>query len=501
MKIITPAIGLHVGGERTRVEKKEVDEVILPRFLRQIQSKCNKKDTACSKLDISCRSWPYDSLQHFFEQLQNLPYHGSSSTSPSTLLSHIKVLNVDDVIASLLTEEGLQCMEYISNLFARSSCSLVEFDCSFNAIGSRGVEKLQSLLRTPSLRRIYMDNCGLSAEVGQKLNDILHPVSHTLQVLHLDRNQMGVQGCMEIIPLLSNCTSLQSFSYAGNRPLKEGTRALCQGLANMVQNSYEKSANEEVVTPPVLSFLNLEDCQINSGKDDPDDPIHVLCSQVLNRCTYLITLILRDCNLQAHGLQMVCNALSMSRVSLQHFDVGANEIGPSGAHTLTEYVSQSQFTTRLQTLICDTNDLDNASCIDVLCTNLLQSSSSIQYINIQCNDITDLSSLCHIVPSRHRQHLFPCSKEKIIIDLHENNELKLGHVRRIEKIIGYQHSISLLYDVDDLDDDEDDDEHENDGVFNDNEDDNDDSDQKSDCFDEKVNDQLAAMMSNVHIAS
>lgn len=495
---VTPVFGLHVGGERTRVDKNDVDTIIIPRFTEQIQSKHHKKKAIkCNMLDISCRSWPFESLHHFFEQLRAIPYH-STSASSSILLSHIKVLQMDDIIASLMTDEGLQCMEYISKLFtgiyndksdtssSDSACSLIELHCSDNAIGTRGLLKLQSILSISSLRRIYMNNCGLSAEVGKMLHDILFPVAHQLEILHLNRNQMGVQGCIELSPLLSNCTSLQSFSYAGTRPLKEGTLAICQGLANMVKNSLVKRADDEIGSPPVLSYLNLDDCQIKSGKD-PDDPIHVLCSQVLNRCCFLTTLILRDCSLQAHGIQMVCDALSTSRASLQYLDVGCNEIGPSGANILTNYILQSPLKDGLRTLICDTNDFDNACCIDLLCTNVLQSCSSIQCINIQCNDVTDLSTLCNIVLPNHLS-------EKIIIDLKDNTELKLSHVRRIQKIVEQKYSIALLYDEDDLDDDDEEEEDDENEL-----DDNDENSNAMNNAEEPFNDQLNAMMANVHI--
>ena len=108
MKIV-----LYVGGERAAVEINEAN-AIDARFEREIN------DNIVYKVDLSCRQWKRESLDIVAPRLR------SNSKS-------VRFLNLADVIAGLMTEEGLGVTQLLAETF--ESSDLLEIDLSDNAMG------------------------------------------------------------------------------------------------------------------------------------------------------------------------------------------------------------------------------------------------------------------------------------------------------------------------------------------------------------------------------
>jgi hypothetical protein len=131
---------------------------------------------------MSCRQWKggaIDILKPFLEKV--------SST--------VCFLNVADVIAALMTEEGLNVTETLANVF--ESSNLNEIDLLHNAMGDRGLLRVESLFTTSNLQRLYLSNCGLSAASMEMLKDSVL-IAKSLTEVVLDKNMIGVNGAKVI---------------------------------------------------------------------------------------------------------------------------------------------------------------------------------------------------------------------------------------------------------------------------------------------------------------
>ena len=354
---MTP-ISLKVGGERARVGVAEAQK-ILQRWNDKVE---RYDDAVVTKLDLSGRSWPLQSLEVFTDFFKRIA-------------STIEILKMDDIIAGLLTDDGLATLEFLARMFQDSP--IQELNLNDNALGTRGADVLKPLLVNKTLKSLYLNNCGLSQEVGASFLELLKPAASRLTALSLGRNQMGPRGARLVGQLIASCTQLEYFSYAGSRPLVRGTLDLAQGLAQMVQQCNSS-----------LRYLDLNDCNFNSGEDD-NNPIHALC-RALEKCPKLSYLVLRDGGLGPEGLKLVLEALKTSGAGLRHLDLGAIEAGPEGAQALGTFIAESQLLT-LQELIFDTNELGNEG-VASLVKPFGASNAILQKLDLESNELEGLGT-------------------------------------------------------------------------------------------------------------
>jgi Ran GTPase-activating protein (RanGAP) involved in mRNA processing and transport len=342
---------LTAGGPRARVEIAEA-HLMLTRFQRILDS---HDSPTVHTLNLSCRQWPAESLQVLLPLFQQI--------APK-----VEYLKIDDTIAGLPTEQGLATLQFFADVFCRSP--VTELNLDDNALGTRGIQVLQPLLHQPALRRLHLTNTGLSAEVMFTLAEVLEPIASRLTKLTLGRNQIGPDGAVTIARVLETCTALESFSYAGARPLTVGTRALCQGLAVMARTNSK------------LLYLNLNDCNLKAGEED-DDPIHALL-EVLEASPRLSTLILRDGELEVSGMQRVFGALLQSGAKLHTLDLGCiGEIGPQGAAVAGAFLALQLET--LQEFYFDTNELGDTGIADLVAP--FTGGSCLRLLHLGCNEI------------------------------------------------------------------------------------------------------------------
>ena len=383
---------LKAGGARTKVELEEAQQ-ILDRFLLVLK----KNGGFCHTLDLSCRAWPVDSLQKLeplFLQVKG------------ALIN----LKIDDIIASLLTADGLASLEFLAVVFSDAP-NLKWVNLSDNAIGTRGIACLSPLLTNASVTSFFLENCGLAEADGSTFRDLLVDPSNprSLRELSLSRNQMGPGGAKYIGELLGNACAkgLQSFSYAGSRPRREGTMKLCAGLAKFSENCG--------VSGTQLINLDLNDCCLGSGEED-DDPVFHLCT-LLRNSPRLQKLNLRDCELNVSGLELILKALQESAAALTTLDLGAiGELGEEGGDLINDFfLSSSPTKFSLQELLLDTNELGDEGAVKVV-VGVAGACRNLRVLDISQNDLVEIGTLlrCNHIPTLHK------------LKLEDNPDIKAG---------------------------------------------------------------------------
>lgn len=311
MKIV-----LYVGGKRAAVEPDEA-AAIDARFKREAE------ENTVYKVDLSCRQWKRESLDIIAPNL--------NSQSKS-----VRFVNLADVIAGLMTDEGLGVTQLLAETF--DSSDLFEIDLSDNAMGEflvrgfvvvhtsddltnqpcripgpRGLVRSESFFSNSSLQRLYLSNCGLSAESMNLLNDYFNRdngrIFKSLRELILDKNMIGEKGARIVGEFLPRLENLECFSFNGCRPKPQGTKFLCDGLMELTEK-----------TQCVLRRIEMEDCTFGSG-EEATDPIIPFCSAI-EKCSQLQHLNINEGSLEVDGLKRLVSALKRGRVRLTHLSLG-----------------------------------------------------------------------------------------------------------------------------------------------------------------------------------
>lgn len=354
---LSKMIELTASGPRAPVTLEQADEH-LAAWAAQIAAFPPGTPVTCVRL--SCRCWSptaYRRLKPFLESIASTVTH----------------LIVDDIIASLDTELGLETLELIAETFANSPLKVWNLDD--NAIGSRGVEKLEPIFRIDSLVHFSFANLGLSLEVCQLLLRWLRQHAHKIEHVSLGRNQMGPEGAEQIGLLLPHCDRLRNFGYGGARPRLEGTRFLCGGLAQLAEGKEEL----------VLERLDLNDCSFGTGQEE-DDPIHSLC-RVLEKCPHLVELLMESGSCEQDGLEMLTNALLISGAKLLYLDFGAFEFGPDAVESLLELLREQPNLIELKLSVNEMGDEGVKKLVQFLVET--KACPKLEVLNLDQNDIEE----------------------------------------------------------------------------------------------------------------
>jgi Ran GTPase-activating protein (RanGAP) involved in mRNA processing and transport len=285
-------IALVAGGERSSVTVEEARE-ILDRF------RLDSARGTVATVDLSCRQWNQDALDVIEPFLKEIA-------------GTVQAVKFDDIIAGLMTDEGLSVTEKLADVFLEAKVTFV--DLSDNAMGPRGLGRVGSLFSNSHVEQLLLNNCGLGEESMVQLREYLTldggRIAKSLRKLELDRNMIGIGGAREVGELLPLCTNLEHFSYNGCRPSKEGTSFVCQGIHEL-----------SLARPDIaLSYISLEDCSFGDGSEEEDGIIPFV--KGLTNCTHLAYLNMRDGAIAADGMNLLVEALDASRAKLTHLLLG-----------------------------------------------------------------------------------------------------------------------------------------------------------------------------------
>jgi hypothetical protein len=273
------------------------------------------------ELDISCRVWNLASLQALGERL------------PEDL-SSLQIFKFDDIIAGLMTEDGLASLAWLGENMARRAPNLTTLDFHQNATGVRGIHALKPLLQLPHIHSIDASNNGMGKETMQAFHELLVNRAN-LQCLKLGRNQAGPGGGTAVGQLIRDCVRLRTFWYDGCRGLAAGTEAVLQGLAAMDRshledlNLYDNTVKEAPLVPaladaPRLRYLNLCSCEIDVGQQA--DILALLENYSLEK----LDLSYHDEWMEDGNLSLLISYLKNAPKVLQDFAIEGCTIGDEG---------------------------------------------------------------------------------------------------------------------------------------------------------------------------
>ena len=108
---------------------------------------------------MSCRSWTVPTLLILEPALIRI----------APTVTHLKL---DDVIASLPTDDGFATLGFFNRIFGPDVApNVTRVDLSDNALGTRSLDVIPNLLENaPKLCHLSLHNCGMSLEVAAQLS-------------------------------------------------------------------------------------------------------------------------------------------------------------------------------------------------------------------------------------------------------------------------------------------------------------------------------------------
>ncbi|CAB9524954.1 Ribonuclease inhibitor [Seminavis robusta] len=328
-------ITLKVGGKREVIKKEEAQQV-LERFQKESEG-----DVVVAEIDLSCRQWTVeaiDVLRPFLEKLA----------------PNVVVLNLNDIIAGLQTDLGLEIMELMAQIFVMAK-NVEEIQLSDNAMGPRALKRIAPLLGVAKLQRLEFNNCGLSAETIPQLDEALKenatgPGVARLTHLDLDRNMIGVEGARQTGELLKDCVKMKRFAYRGCRPTYNGSKFLAKAIQQMTQNT------------DVLEELHIRDCDLIRNEDEMVALTDL--ADAITRCPNLKVLNTSDCgDFGETGAGALATAIIESKCKLESLDLSGCIVTPEGGEAMQEMLQQQAAS--LKELKLETNELgsDGVECI------------------------------------------------------------------------------------------------------------------------------------------
>jgi len=287
------------GGERKQVSLEEAKD-----GSQRLEALLADSSKVVTVMDLSCRQWTVETI-------------GEMRPALEKAAKTLEYLNVDDTIAGLQTDIGLAIMELWAQIFDGATQTLQKITLNDNAMGPRALERMRTLLRSPNLHTMKLNNCGLSAETIPVLDAALKMSDDELGVprlrsLSLDRNMIGEEGARQVGLVLCDCVDMTAFSYAGCRPGDGGTKYITKALRTLAEKGNAK-----------LTDLNLHDCSFGNGEED-DHAIHDL-KVALDNLRQLKKLCLQDGgDLGEDGTGLICGALKNSGAPLVDLDMSTS---------------------------------------------------------------------------------------------------------------------------------------------------------------------------------
>ena len=282
----------------------------------------------CDSLNLSDKSYTAASARIIADFITS-----SDETFPTPIATTLKYVDLHDVIASQEETVGLEVLQTFSKML--SSSKLIEVDLSDNAMGSKGVTACATILGGApvihSLERLSLCNNGLSRYTMDEVADLLtqendgYCIAMNLTKLHFFNNMSGNEGCIAFERILNKCSEkLVDVRFSGTRAGSEGSKHITDALQDLSKGGKLKN----------LERLDLADNTFS------EEVSYSGLANALKTCTELTYLNINDCSLGDEGIETVCQALLESKVCLQEFIIGGNEITASGAKYVAKVVKQ-----------------------------------------------------------------------------------------------------------------------------------------------------------------
>lgn len=242
---------------------------------------------APKRLRLSNKSFTLEAAQHIAPAIESI--------------ENLREADLSDIIAGRMEDEALEVLGVICGTLLKHKSTLRVLDLSDNALGEKGVRKLEPVIsQLTLLQEIRFKNNGLSALSMSLLLNHLQPARRSLKKIVFDNNMSGDGGAKALADFLLQGgiginPSLKEICMSSSRVRGEGGMALIQAIGESLPN---------------LEKLDLTDSMV--GIDGAKLLAHYLKQKKLQK---LKVLCLRDAGLEQEGLDIVANVLSDKEIS------------------------------------------------------------------------------------------------------------------------------------------------------------------------------------------
>jgi len=185
-------------------------------------------------------------------RLSNKSFSYEAAAAIATIISKfnsLEIADISDIIAGRPEDEALKTLCAICN--ALENKDLIEVNLSDNALGSKGVNACNGILKGKKMERLYLCNNGLSAEACELVSTILHEGGcPQLKVLNFYNNMSGDGGAKAVSCIVKDCPQLTNFRFSATRSGASGCLSMSQALASLTalthldlsDNTFDKTA-------------------------------------------------------------------------------------------------------------------------------------------------------------------------------------------------------------------------------------------------------------------
>eukprot|EP00636_Phaeomonas_parva_P006422 CAMPEP_0118856496 /NCGR_PEP_ID=MMETSP1163-20130328/3943_1 /TAXON_ID=124430 /ORGANISM="Phaeomonas parva, Strain CCMP2877" /LENGTH=445 /DNA_ID=CAMNT_0006789611 /DNA_START=52 /DNA_END=1389 /DNA_ORIENTATION=- len=253
-------------------------------------------------------------------------------------MSGLVKVDMSDVIASRPEDEGLDVLRTLSGALVGSKDTLVELNLSDNALGEKGIRACAALLEEfEALRRLYLENNGLSAEACALIAEVLmfrgEEEELPLTLFHFHDNMCGDLGGVNLSKLVAKLTQVTSLRFSKTRCGREGCAAIAAAVASC----------------EALEVANFED--VTFGGDGA-----AVLARSLEKCPSLRHLNVRDSMLEEEGAEELLEMLSTNAEGLEFLDLSGNDLMADSVEKVVACLKEKP---ALKYLALDDNEIGN----------------------------------------------------------------------------------------------------------------------------------------------
>lgn len=308
-------------------------------------------------------------------------------------LENLREADFSDIIAGRMEEEALEVLSVICGALLKHKSTLRVLDLSDNALGEKGVRKLEPVLSQLSLlQEIRFKNNGLSALALSLLLTHLQPAKRSLKKIVFDNNMSGDGGAKALADFLYQggngiCPCLKELCMSSSRVRAEGGIALIHAIGE---------------TLPNLEKLDLTDSMVGI------EGAKMLANHFQNKKLQKIkTLCLRDVGFEQEGLDIVANALTNPDIAplIEILDLTLSEITGDQIEGSVGKMILSKKETLKELILDENNEIES------------NGAEKLSEIILECKQLTKLSlKECEL--DDESKELLEESKKKMLL-LHD----------------------------------------------------------------------------------
>ncbi|KRX04355.1 hypothetical protein PPERSA_03595 [Pseudocohnilembus persalinus] len=239
-------------------------------------------------------------------------------------LDNLKYLDLQNIFVSRLKDEIPESLQYIGDSLIGKN--IIELDLSDNAVNPFGAKALQNYLsQAKSLKKFYINNCGLGPEGTETIAQALEKGTPNLEVLAIARNRAEDKGGKAVGIAVGKMENFRELHIYQDVVRKEGMVHLLENLRKCKK----------------LEILDIRD---NFLKEEAIEEM----AKLIKETKTLKGLNLSDCNMEEEDNDAIIEALQESTNDFQKFGYNYNELSGKQAQALLDAILKNS--TKLERL-------------------------------------------------------------------------------------------------------------------------------------------------------